>query len=51
MIASQRSMLAEHLAEEGVIQFTDAETGEKFSSEEVAERYLDTEDFGILDRD
>ncbi|WP_345860827.1 hypothetical protein [Shewanella algae] len=50
-IASQRSMLAEHLSSEGVIQFTDSGTGELLSSSEVAERYLDTEDFNISERE
>ncbi|PSU84437.1 hypothetical protein C0W42_22055 [Photobacterium kishitanii] len=47
-ISSQQAMLAEHLANKGVIQITDTATGKKLLSEEVAERYNDTKTFEIL---
>jgi hypothetical protein len=49
LIASQRAMLAEHLADNGVVQVTDTATGQILSSDEVAKRYGEIKTFEISD--
>lgn len=51
LIASQRTIFAEHLTEKNVIQVTDTKTGKILTSSEISERYKEIETFDLADEE